>query len=51
VIESAFATIRHRTDRAKGCVTRQTMLAFIYKLGMAAEKRFFTEFRETQPGF
>jgi putative transposase len=32
VIESAFATIRHRTDRAKGCVTRQTMLAFIYKL-------------------
>jgi putative transposase len=38
VIESAFATIRHRTDRAKGCVTRQTMLAFIYKLGMAAQK-------------
>jgi len=38
VIESAFATIRHRTDRAKGCVTRQTMLAFIYKVGMAAEK-------------
>jgi len=40
VIESAFATIRHRTDRAKGCVTRQTMLAFIYKLGMAAEKNW-----------
>lgn len=38
VIESAFATIRHRTDRAKGCVTRQSMLAFIYKLGMAAQK-------------
>jgi putative transposase len=38
VIESAFATIRHRTDRAKGCVTRQTMLAFIYKLGIAAQK-------------
>jgi len=38
VIESAFATIRHRTDRAKGCVTRQTMLAFIYKLAMAAQK-------------
>ncbi len=29
VIESAFATIRHRTNRAKGCVTRQTTLAFI----------------------
>jgi len=39
-IESAFATIRHRTDRAKGCVTRKTMLAFAYKLGMAAETRW-----------
>ena len=39
-IESTFATIRHRTDRAKGCVTRDTMLAFIYKLGMCAEKRW-----------
>jgi len=38
VIESAFATIRHRTDRAKGCVTRRSMLAFIYKLGMAAQQ-------------
>lgn len=38
VIESAFATIRHRTDRTKGCVTRDTMLALIYKLGMEAEK-------------
>ena len=37
VIESAFATIRHRSDRAKGCVTRATMLAFIYKLGIAAQ--------------
>ena len=27
VIESAFATIRHRSSRAKGCVTRQTMLS------------------------
>ena len=39
-IESTFATIRHRTDRAKGCVTRDTMLSFIYKLGMCAEKRW-----------
>jgi putative transposase len=38
VIESTFATIRHRTDRAKGCLTRRTMLAFIYKLGVAAHK-------------
>ena len=39
-IESTFATIRHRTDRAKGCVTRETMLTFVYKLGMCAEKRW-----------
>lgn len=36
-IESTFATIRHRTDRAKGCVTRDSMLAFAYKLAIAAE--------------
>ena len=38
VIESAFATIRHRSSRAKGCVTRRTMLSVIYKMGMSAEK-------------
>ena len=38
VIESAFATIRHRSSRAKGCVTRRTMLSMIYKMGMSAEK-------------
>ena len=38
VIESAFATIRHRSSRAKGCVTRQTMLSMIYKMGMSAEQ-------------
>ena len=38
VIESAFATIRHRSSRAKGCVTRRTMLSMIYKMGMGAEQ-------------
>ena len=38
VIESAFATIRHRSSRAKGCVTRQTMLSMICKIGRCAEK-------------
>jgi len=37
VIESTFATIRHRTDRTKGCLTRTGMLAMIFKLGMSAE--------------
>lgn len=39
-IESAFATIRHRSDKAKGCVSRATMLAMLYKRGMSAEKRW-----------
>ena len=31
------ATIPHRSSRAKGCVTRRTMLSMIYKMGMSAE--------------
>jgi hypothetical protein len=38
VIESSFATIRHQTDRTKGCLTRGGMLAMIYKLGQAVER-------------
>ena len=38
VIESAFATIRHRSSRAKGYVTPQAMLSMIYKMGRCAEK-------------
>ena len=37
-IESAFATIRHRTVRSKGCLSRSGMLQMIFKLGQAAEK-------------
>ena len=39
-IESTFATIRHRTDRTKGCLTRDGMLSLIFKLGMSAEKNW-----------
>ena len=38
--ESAFATIRHRSDRAKGCVSRATMLSLMFKLAIAAEQNF-----------
>lgn len=38
VIESTFATIRQRSDRTKGCVTRTTMLSMIYKMGLCAEQ-------------
>ena len=39
-IESAFATIRHRTDKTKGSVSRATLLALVYKLAMSAEQSF-----------
>ncbi len=39
-IESTFATIRHRTARTKGCVTRDTMLHMLFKLGQCAEKNW-----------
>jgi putative transposase len=38
VIESAFATVRHRTVRAKGCLSNKTALAMIFKLAEATEK-------------
>ena len=39
VIESAFATVRHRTVRAKGCLSNKTALAMIFKLADAAERK------------
>ena len=37
-IESTFATVRHRTVRAKGCLSNKTALAMIFKLVEAAQK-------------
>jgi transposase-like protein len=37
-IESSFATVRHRTVRAKGCLSNKTALAMIFKLAQAAER-------------
>ena len=39
-IESVFATIRHRTKRTKGCLSRDGMLHRIFKLGQCAEKNW-----------
>ena len=38
VIESAFATVRHRTRQTKGCGSRVATLTMVYKLGLEAEK-------------
>jgi putative transposase len=37
-IESTFATVRLRTDQTKGCLSRQTALAMVYKLAKSAER-------------
>jgi len=39
-IESTFGTIRHRTKRAKGCLSREGMLHMMFKLGQCAEKKW-----------
>jgi transposase-like protein len=37
-IESTFATVRLRTEKTKGCLSRQTALAMVFKLSQAAER-------------
>jgi putative transposase len=37
-IESTFATVRLRTERTKGCLSRQTALAMVFKLAKSAER-------------
>ena len=39
-IESTFGTIRHRTKRTKGCLTRDGLLQMMVKLGRCAEKNW-----------
>ena len=36
-IESTFATVRHRTKKAKGCFSRNTILTMVFKLCQSAE--------------
>jgi len=39
-IESAFATVRHRTGKTKGCLSRKTGLAMAFKLMMSAQTKW-----------
>jgi putative transposase len=39
-IESTFGTIRHRTKRSKGCLSRDGMLHMMFKLGQCAETKW-----------
>lgn len=35
-----FDTVRLRTAKTRGCVSRQSILALVYKLGLSAQKRW-----------
>ena len=39
-IESTFATVRHRTKRIKGCLSRKTGLSMAFRLMMSAQKKW-----------
>jgi len=39
-IESTFATVRLRTERTKGCLSRETALAMVFKLAKSAERHW-----------
>ena len=39
-IESTFATVRHRTVKTRGCVSRESMLSMVFKLAVVAEQRW-----------
>jgi putative transposase len=39
-IESTFSTVRHRSSRAKGCVSRSSILALAFKLIESAQRRW-----------
>lgn len=39
-VESTFATVRLRTDKTKGCLSRKTALAMVFKLARSAERHW-----------
>ena len=39
-VESTFATVRLRTDKTKGCLSRETALAMVFKLAKSAERQW-----------
>ena len=39
-IESVFATVRNRTRKTKGCLSRRTAMSMVFKLMMSAKKKW-----------
>ena len=48
-IESVFATVRNRTRKTKGCLSRKTALAMVFKLMMSAENEVAKAQRHQSP--
>ena len=38
--ESVFATVRNRTRKTKGCLSRRTAMSMVFKLMMSAKKKW-----------
>ena len=39
-IESTFATVRLRTEKTKGCLSRETALAMVFRLAKSAKRHW-----------
>ena len=39
-VESTFATVRLRTGKTRGCLSRETTFTMVFKLCLSAEKRW-----------
>jgi transposase-like protein len=39
-VESTFATVRHRTTKTKGCLSRNTAMTMVFKLCLSASKKW-----------
>jgi transposase-like protein len=39
-VESTFATVRHRTTKTKGCLSRKTAMTMVFKIGQSASKKW-----------
>lgn len=39
-IESTFATVRLRTAKTRNCLSRNTIMAMVFKFGCSAEKKW-----------
>ena len=49
-IESTFATVRLRTAKTKGCLSRKTVLAMVFKLLLSARRKWRRRVKPSRRG-